>query len=125
MHSHDVSFTLYGIKNCDTMKKARLWLDQRQLSYHFHDYRVDGVSLETLQRFLINTTWQALLNTRCSTWRKFSEEERRQATNANGALQLMVRQPSVIKRPVLERQDGALLVGFDPLEYEIFFSKEA
>jgi hypothetical protein len=89
MHSHDVSFTLYGIKNCDTMKKARLWLDQRQLSYHFHDYRVDGVSLETLQRFLINTTWQALLNTRGSTWRKFSaghQCQRRLATDGPPAV---------------------------------------
>lgn len=125
MQAHDVSFTLYGIKNCDTMKKARLWLDERQLSYRFHDYRVDGVSLEILQQFLVHTPWQSLLNTRGSTWRKLSDEERRQATNAKGALQLMVSQPAVIKRPVLQRQDGSLLVGFDPLEYEIFFAKEA
>ncbi len=124
MQAQDVSFTLYGIKNCDTMKKARRWLDERQLGYRFHDYRVDGISLETLQQFLIHTPWQALLNTRGSTWRKLDEQERRQATNAKGALQLMVSQPAVIKRPVLQRQDGSLLVGFDPLEYEIFFAKE-
>ncbi|QWA09646.1 ArsC family reductase [Sodalis ligni] len=120
MHEQDVSLTIYGIKNCDTMKKARRWLDEAQLPYRFHDYRADGVTGELLQGFIRRTDWRVLLNTRGTTWRKLSEEQRRQAEDAAGALALMLSQPAIIKRPVLQRQDGALLVGFDPAEYQKF-----
>ncbi|WP_413725184.1 ArsC family reductase [Sodalis sp. RH16] len=120
MHEQDVSLTIYGIKNCDTMKKARRWLDEAQLPYRFHDYRADGVTSELLQGFIRRTDWRVLLNTRGTTWRKLSEEQRRQAEDAAGALALMLSQPAIIKRPVLQRQDGALLVGFDPAEYQKF-----
>ncbi len=125
MHDHDVSLTIYGIKNCDTMKKARRWLDEARCPYRFHDYRADGVTRTLLEGFFQRADWRALLNTRGTTWRKLSDGQRRQADNAAGALALMLNQPSIIKRPVLQREDGALLVGFEPEKYQLFTGKEA
>ena len=125
MHDHDVSLTLYGIKNCDTIKKARRWLDDQQLDYRFHDYRSDGITKALLEDFIQRAGWQVLLNTRGTTWRKLSDEQRSRADNAEGALQLMLGQPSIIKRPVLQRKDGAVLVGFDPQHYQAFTGGEA
>jgi len=120
MHDQNASLTIYGIKNCDTMKKARRWLDEAQLTYRFHDYRADGVTRELLLDFIQRADWRVLLNTRGTTWRKLSEEQRRQGDDADGALALMLSQPAIIKRPVLQRQDGALLVGFVSEEYQHF-----
>lgn len=125
MHDQDVSLTIYGIKNCDTMKKARRWLDEAQLSYRFYDYRAEGVTRELLQDFILRADWRTLLNTRGTTWRRLDEEQRRQAGDAEGALALMVSQPSIIKRPVLQRSDGALLVGFEPEQYRRFTGRGA
>ncbi|WP_413739095.1 ArsC family reductase [Sodalis sp. RH21] len=120
-----MSFTLYGIKNCDTIKKARRWLDERRVDYRFHDYRRDGVARAMLQGFIDRAGWQALLNTRGTTWRKLSEEQRQAADGAAGALELMLSQPAVIKRPVLEDVNGRLLVGFNPDDYQQFTTREA
>ncbi|WP_413727900.1 ArsC family reductase [Sodalis sp. RH19] len=126
MADPDVAFTLYGIKNCDTIKKARRWLDERQVAYRFHDYRVDGVDRGLVQGFADGVGWQALLNTRGTTWRKLSDAERQAAEGAVGALALMVGQPAVIKRPVLQSPDGRLMVGFDAEGYQLFIThKEA
>ncbi|NDL65416.1 ArsC family reductase [Acerihabitans arboris] len=125
MHDPEVGFTLYGIKNCDTIKKARRWLDERQVNYRFHDYRADGVDDALLRRFTDGVGWQTLLNTRGTTWRKLSDGERRAADGAEGALALMVNQPAIIKRPVLQAADGRLLVGFDAAGYQHFIHEES
>ena len=107
--------TLYGIKNCDTCKKARQWLDQHGIKHRFHDYRLDGLPPELLQRFIDGLGWEKLLNTRGLMWKKLSDEERA-AVDEKKALKLMARYPALIKRPVLDT-GTRLLVGFTPETY--------
>ncbi|BAE74992.1 conserved hypothetical protein [Sodalis glossinidius str. 'morsitans'] len=116
--------TLYGIKNCDTVKKARRWLDDRQMPYRFHDYRSDDLDADLLQRFIDQLGWQPLLNTRGTTWRKLSESQRAAADSAAGTAALMLSQPAIIKRPLLEAADGRLLLGFSPQAYHSFTASE-
>ncbi len=121
----DTSLRLYGIKNCETIKKARRWLEEHNINYQFHDYRQDGVSRDMLLDFIHVAGWEILLNTRGTTWRKLSEEQRHGAGQAEGALELMLTQPAIIKRPVLQSGDGRLLVGFSLDTYQQFFFREA
>ncbi len=111
--------TIYGIKNCDTMKKARSWLEDHGIDYAFHDYKKDGLDSETLDRFLKTIPWEQLLNRAGTTFRKLPEEER-QNVDAAKARALMLEQPSMVKRPVLDRNEK-LTVGFKPDQYEAFF----
>jgi arsenate reductase len=106
---------LYGIKNCDTMKKARAWLDSNGVPYEFHDYKVSGIDKATLERWAKTVGWETLLNRAGTTFRKLPDEKKTNLTQAK-AIQLMIEQPSMIKRPVLER-GKTLLVGFSPKEY--------
>ncbi len=111
--------TIYGIPACDTMKKARVWLDQRGVAYRFHNYKSDGIDEETLRRWADQVGWEVLLNRAGTTFRKLDEVDR-QDLDADKAIRLMQAQPSLIKRPVLDR-DGQLTVGFKPERYaEIF-----
>ena len=103
---------LYGIPNCDTVKKARAWLAERGLAYGFHDYKKEGADPERLARWADSVGWEALLNTRGTTFRKLPEADRT-AIDREKALALMEAYPSLIKRPVVEHP-GGLLVGFDP-----------
>ena len=107
--------TLYGIKNCDTMKKARAWLDKQGVAYAFHDYKAAGVTAAQLQGWAKAVGWEALLNRAGTTFRKLPEADREGLTEKK-AIALMVAQPSMIKRPVLDR-DGTLTVGFKPEVY--------
>ncbi|MCK5433407.1 MAG: ArsC family reductase, partial [Gammaproteobacteria bacterium] len=91
---------LYGIKNCDTVKKARLWLDRQQILYTFHDFRVDGLDKKMLKEFLNHVDWETLLNRRGTTWRKIPEEKK-ENLNKTKVLELMLEHPTIIKRPVL------------------------
>jgi arsenate reductase (glutaredoxin) len=110
---------LYGIPNCDTMKKARVWLDDHGVTYRFHNYKTDGIDEATLRRWIDQVGWEKLLNHAGTTFRKLDEADR-QDIDADKAIRLMQAQPSLIKRPVLDR-DGALTVGFKPEVYaEIF-----
>lgn len=103
--------TIFGIKNCDTMKKAFAWLDEAGLAYTFHDYKKQGIDAKTLQRWEQQVGWEALLNRRGTTWRKLPANE--QATICQStALSLMEAQPSLIKRPVVE-YEGGLMIGFN------------
>ena len=106
---------LYGIKNCDTMKKARTWLDQHGVAYEFHDYKVAGIERARLERWSKQVGWEVLLNRAGTTFRKLPESDK-QGLSAAKAIALMLQQPSMIKRPVLEF-DGRLLVGFKPDSY--------
>jgi arsenate reductase (glutaredoxin) len=108
--------TIYGIKNCDTMKKARAWLDAHGIGYAFHDYKAAGIELARLESWAGEVGWETLLNRAGTTFRKLPEKDRHGLTRQK-AIALMLGQPSVIKRPVLDA-GGRLLVGFKPEEYE-------
>jgi arsenate reductase len=111
-----VTITIYGIKNCDTMKKARSWLEAHGVEYAFHDYKSAGIDRERLERWCKAVGWETLLNRAGTTFRKLPEEDR-QGLDADKAIALMLEQPSMIKRPVLDLGDGKLLVGFKPDTY--------
>ena len=113
--------TVYGIKNCDTMKRAFAWLKQHEVEHDFHDYKKAGVNTELLKAWSDQVGWEKLLNTRGTTWRKLSEDQRHDM-NETKALQLMRQQPSLIKRPVIDHSE-TLLVGFDNAAYERLFNK--
>lgn len=106
---------LHGIKNCDTVKKARQWLDSHAVPYQFHDFRVDGLSETQLRQFLTQVDWQTLLNKSSSSWRQLTAEQQSDL-NADKAVALMLAQPTLIKRPVLQTQT-TLIVGFKPDVY--------
>lgn len=108
--------TLYGIKNCDTMKKARSWLDARGIAYVFHDYKVSGIDRTRLEGWVRSVGWEALLNRVGTTFRKLPEADRIDL-NESRAVALMLDQPSMIKRPVLDLE-GRLVIGFKPEQYE-------
>ena len=111
--------TLYGIPNCDTVKKARAWLAGQGVEYRFHDFRKEGVPPGHLDAWLRAAGWEKLLNRQGSTWRKLDAEGQLRSGNADGARQLMLEAPSVIKRPVVEWPDGAVTVGFDPSAWAV------
>ena len=106
---------VYGIKNCDTMKKAFAWLEANGIAYDFVDYKKDGVVLSHLPEWNRCAGWEALLNTRGMMWKRLSDEERADVDEAK-ALALMADYPTLIKRPVLD-SGQTLLVGFDPERY--------
>ena len=111
-----VSVTIYGIKNCDTMKKARAWLDKRGVKYVFHDYKTAGIERERLERWTKKLGWEILLNRAGTTFRKLPDTEKNGVTETK-AITLMLKQPSMIKRPVLD-VGGKLVVGFKPDVYQ-------
>ena len=112
--------TLYGIKNCDTMKKARAWLEERGRAYVFHDYKAAGIDRQRVQSWASRVGWEVLLNRAGTTFRKLPEADREGLTEAK-AIDLMVAQPSMIKRPVLELGGGKLIVGFKRALYGDIF----
>ena len=111
---------LFGIKNCDTMKKARAWLDARGVAYTFHDYKTQGITPETLELWVAELGWEALLNRAGTTFRKLPEAEKEGLTEAR-AIALMLAQPSMIRRPVLDLGKRRL-VGFAPEPYAKAFA---
>jgi arsenate reductase (glutaredoxin) len=115
------AITIYGIKNCDTMKKARAWLDAERVAYVFHDYKSAGVERAKLEAWAREVGWEVLLNRAGTTFRALPDKDKNGLTE-NKAIALMLTQPSMIKRPVLEF-DGKLLVGFKPDAYAKAFVK--
>jgi len=109
--------TIYGIKNCDTMKKARAWLDKKGVDYAFHDYKSAGIDRGRLETWEKTAGWETLLNRAGTTFRKLPDKDKA-GLNARKALALMLEQPSMIKRPVLDLGGGKLLVGFAPETYQ-------
>lgn len=107
-----MTLTLYGIPNCDTVKKARAWLAARDIGHGFHDFRKQGVPEAALERWIATLGWEALLNRKGTTWRKLEPARQAAVRDAASARALMLEQPSVIRRPVVER-GGELHVGFD------------
>jgi arsenate reductase len=112
--------TIYGIKNCDTMKKARAWLDGHKVAYEFHDYKAAGVDEAMLDDWVKEVGWEMLLNRAGTTFRKLPAADRENLTERT-AIALMLAWPSMIRRPVLD-QSGKLMVGFRPEAYESVFT---
>ncbi|MFM7416609.1 MAG: ArsC family reductase [Alphaproteobacteria bacterium] len=110
-----MTITIHGIKNCDTMKKARAWLEAEGIAHAFHDYKTAGISAAMLQAWVQKAGWEALLNRAGTTFRKLPEDQK-QALDEARAVALLLAQPSMIKRPVLTK-GNALLIGFDPGRY--------
>jgi arsenate reductase len=110
-----MSITIYGIKNCDTMKKARAWLDGHGVAYDFHDYKTAGIARDRLARWSAEVGWETLLNRAGTTFRKLPDADKDGLTEKK-AMALMLEQPSMIKRPVLEL-GGRIVVGFRPEVY--------
>jgi arsenate reductase len=108
------AITVFGIPNCDTVKKARLWLQNQGLAYQFHDLKKDGVPPEALTRWMQALGWEVLLNRKGTTWRKLEEALQASVTDTASAAALMRTHISVIKRPVVQWPDGRITVGFTP-----------
>ena len=108
---------VYGIKNCDTMKKAFAWLDKKGVPYDFHDYKSKGIDRDRLERWSKKAGWETLLNRAGLTFKKLPEKDKQDLTEKK-AIALMLDKPSMIKRPVLDLGSGKLLVGFKPDVYE-------
>lgn|SRR5688572_28685391 len=114
-----MAITIYGIKNCDTMKKARAWLDKKRVAYTFHDYKTEGIDRDRLTQWEKEVGWEVLLNRAGTTFRALPEKDK-EGLNARKAIALMLAQPSMIKRPVLDL-GRKRLVGFKPELYEKAF----
>jgi len=112
--------TLYGIPNCDTVKKARTWLADQQQDFTFHDFKKQGLSAEQVKQWLKTVTWEVLVNKKGTTWRGLPDARKAQIVDAGSAIALMLENPSVIKRPVLQRADGSH-VGFSDAQYRQIF----
>lgn len=115
--------TIYGIKNCDTIKKTRRWLDENHPTYHFHDYRVDGLDEALLRQFIAELGREALLNTRGTTWRKLDAAVRESITSDEKAIALMLEMPAIIKRPLLWTPGKPMLLGFNESSYKQYFNE--
>ena len=111
-----MTITIYGIKNCDTMKKARTALDKRRVAYDFHDYKTRGIERARLEGWAKKVGWESLLNRAGTTFKKLPDKDKEDLTEKK-AIALMLAQPSMIKRPVLELPGGRILVGFKLEDY--------
>src|SRR5258708_34367502 len=116
-----MAIAIYGIKNCDTMKKARAWLDKHKVDYAFHDYKAAGIERERLERWAKKVGWETLLNRAGTPFKKLPDKDKAGGTEAKAIAQ-MLNQPSMIKRPVLDTGGGKLLVGFKPEQYAALFA---
>ncbi len=110
---------LYGIKNCDTVKKARRWCEANGVAITFHDFRVDGLNEAVIKHWLRSVSWEDLLNKRGTTWRKL-DDPRKEQLDQETAIELMLENPTLIKRPVLSN-DSTCMVGFKEADYTAYF----
>ncbi|HAK52053.1 MAG TPA: ArsC family reductase [Gammaproteobacteria bacterium] len=108
--------TVYGIKNCDTVKKARGWLDNHEVDYEFHDFRVDGLNADMVNQWTNDLGWETLVNCRSTTWRNL-DDDTKDNLSADNVVALLLDNPTLIKRPVVQTS-GAVLVGFKESEFE-------
>lgn len=108
--------TLYGIKNCDTVKKARRWLEDHGVEYQFHDFRQDGLNKKQLSGWVEQLGWEVIVNKRSTTWRNLSDKDKELTTNSQ-AIKLLLANPTLIKRPVVQ-SNKLLLVGFNENEFK-------
>ncbi len=111
-----MALQVYGIKNCNTVKKALTWLDENKIAYTFHDYKKEPAALEQLEAWEKEISWETLVNKKGTTWRKLSSEEQATVIDANSANQVLLKNNSMIKRPLIKSPKGIIL-GFDEEEY--------
>ena len=125
---------MYGIPNCDTVKKARTWLEEHRLPFHFHNFKKDGLNAQVIEQWLTQSELDILINRKGTTWRALSDAQKAQADSTEGAIALMLENPSVIKRPVLVIEQGQgseqgpalrVAVSFKPEQYQTLFSSAA
>ncbi len=116
--------TLYGIPNCDTVKKARTWLASEGHAFDFHDFKKQGLERATVAAWLEQLDWEVLVNRKGTTWRNLTDAQKAAVTNKAGALEAILQNPSLVKRPVLEGA-GKLAVGFKPEQYHAIFQDHA
>lgn len=114
-------YTLYAIPNCDTVKKARVWLADHGIDYQFHDYRKQGIDQKTIEHWLTQKPWEELVNRAGLTWKKLSDAEK--PTDSAAAIALMIEKPSVIRRPLIEADENIVALGFNTATYEETFSR--
>lgn len=112
-----MSIVVYGIGNCDTVKKARAWLDLQGVAHGFHDFKRTGLQSGLLDDWIAQVGWEVLLNRQGTTWRKLDDTRRAGCTDAAAARTLMLDQPSLVKRPVMRWPSGPVSVGFDPVRW--------
>ncbi len=115
--------TLYGIKNCNTVKSAIDWLKKNDVDFEFHDYKSKGITAPKLREWIGQVGWESLVNKRGTTWRQLDEATQKKITNEKAAIELMIEKTSVIKRPLIEDKGKVVVLGFDESEYEKVFSR--
>lgn len=113
-----MALQVYGIKNCNTVKKALTWLDENKIAYTFHDYKKEPAKLQQLEKWEKEVSWESLVNKKGTTWRKLSPEEQAAVVDAQSANDVLLANNSVIKRPLIESPKGIIL-GFDEEEYRV------
>ena len=109
---------IYGIPNCDTVKKVFNWFKANKISFSFHDYKQSGISKEKLSDWCKKVGWEILLNKKSTTWRELSATQQEKVTNSSEAIKVMIQNNSIIKRPVIEQNGKIIFVGFDKTNYE-------
>ena len=109
---------VYGIKNCSTVKSAIDWLNKNKVEFEFHDYKKSGITETKLNDWIKQVGWESLVNKRGTTWRQLEEANQKKVTNEKSAIALMMEKTSVIKRPLIEKNDKVLLLGFDEAKYK-------
>lgn len=115
-------YTLYGIKNCNTVKKAVDWLNEHKVPFEFHDYKKQGITKTKLSDWTKQVEWESLVNKKGTTWRALTDEEKATIKNASAAIALMQEKTSVIKRPLIEQEGKVITLGFDESEFEKAYS---
>ena len=111
--------TVFGIKQCDTVKKSRKWLQDNKIEHHFHDVRTDGLDAQMIQRWCNALGWESVVNKRSTTWRGLDEESKN-GLNSHNVIALLLAHPTLIKRPIVEG-DQTILLGFKPADFEATF----
>lgn len=115
-----MSVTMFGIPNCDTIKKAKKWLDSQDISYQFHDYRKQGIDEQLVRRFCQELGWETVVNKRGTTYRQLSDEQK-QSLNEQSAITLLIEMPAMVKRPIIS-VNNQLHIGFKPEQYAKIFT---
>ena len=118
-------YTVYGISNCDTIKKTIAWLQQHKIAFNFHDYKKSGITQEKLHDWCRQSGWETIFNKRSSTLKELDPKVQESVTGADAAIGLMLEHTSIIKRPVIEKNGKVIAIGFDPKKYEKVFGKKS
>lgn len=116
-------YTLYGIPNCGTVKKSLVWLTQHKIVFTFHDYKKDGITAAKLTEWSTQVGWESLLNRKGTTWRKLDAKMQASITNEKAAIQFLAENTSAIKRPLIEKGNKVIVLGFDEERYQTIFKK--